>query len=232
MLRRKISLFLAVLLAIVVITPKNAYAGTCSCNMGQTRLAYLDVDNCDHATEYAVCVSPTNSLACSCVKKANSGLPKNECQCSGATVIGTNCQGTTPNALCEQRSGVCICSQYTSIDELQHQTPIGTTETSYNAFAGCSDSAINTALGCIPVDMGGFMKWLLPFLFGMAGGISFLLMVYGFILITLSKGDPKKVQGAKETITSAITGLLLSIFSLFILRLIITGILVLPGVTH
>lgn len=89
---------------------------------------------------------------------------------------------------------------------------------------------INTALGCVPVDMNQFIMWLLPVLFGISGGIAFLLMVYGFILVTLSKGDPKKVQGAKETITSAITGLLLSIFSIFILRLIVTGILKLPGV--
>lgn len=98
----------------------------------------------------------------------------------------------------------------------------------------CSSSGsgpqINTAIGCVPVDMGQFIAWLLPFLFGIAGGISFLLMVYGFILITTSKGDPKAVQGAKETITSAITGLLLSIFSIFILRLIVSGILKLPGV--
>lgn len=101
-----------------------------------------------------------------------------------------------------------------------------------DAFAGCPSGSyqVNTALGCIPVDMGQFITWLLPFLFGIAGGISFLLMVYGFILITMSKGDPKAVQGAKETITSAITGLLLSIFSIFILRLIVSGILKLPGV--
>lgn len=103
-----------------------------------------------------------------------------------------------------------------------------------DAFAGCPQSKtnpqINTALGCVPVDMGQFIGWLLPVLFGIAGGISFILMVYGFILITLSKGDPKAVQGAKETITSAITGLLLSIFSIFLLRLIVTGILKLPGI--
>lgn len=102
-------------------------------------------------------------------------------------------------------------------------------------FAGCNlaDSAspeINTALGCIPVTMGGFVKWLLPYLFGIAGGISFLLMVYGFILIGTSSGDEKKIQGAKETITSAITGLLVCIFALFILRLIAVNILKIPGI--
>ncbi len=74
------------------------------------------------------------------------------------------------------------------------------------------------------------MEWLLPKFFSIAGGIAFLLMVYGFILMSTSGGDPKKVEGAKETITSAITGLLLCIFALFLLRLIAVDILHIPGI--
>ena len=48
--------------------------------------------------------------------------------------------------------------------------------------------------------------------------------------MSTSGGDLKKVEGAKETITSAITGLLLSIFALFILRLIAVDILKIPGI--
>lgn len=90
--------------------------------------------------------------------------------------------------------------------------------------------SINTALGCIPVEPGEFIVWLLPFVFGIAGGIAFLIMVYSFILMTTSAGDPKKIQGAKETMTAAIVGLLLSVFSLFILRLISVNILKIPGI--
>ena len=102
-------------------------------------------------------------------------------------------------------------------------------------FTGCSSASssnpsINTALGCVPIQMGSFITWLLPYLFGIAGGISFLLMVYGFILMSASNGDPKAVQGAQETITSAITGLLVSIFALFLLRLITINILHIPGI--
>lgn len=88
---------------------------------------------------------------------------------------------------------------------------------------------IQTAIGCIPVEMGEFIPWLMTWLFGIAGGIAFLLMVYGFILIATSSGDEKKIQGAKETITSAIIGLLVCIFSVFILRLIAVNILQIPG---
>jgi hypothetical protein len=89
---------------------------------------------------------------------------------------------------------------------------------------------INTALGCIPVKIDELVVTLLPYLFGIAGGISFLLMISGFIKMTTSNGDPKAVQGAQESITSAITGLIVSIFALFILRLIAVKILVLPGI--
>ncbi len=74
------------------------------------------------------------------------------------------------------------------------------------------------------------MQWLLGWLLGVGGGISLLLMIYGFFLMTTSAGDPKAVQGAQETITSAIMGLLVSTFSLFLLRLIMLKILVIPGV--
>jgi len=100
----------------------------------------------------------------------------------------------------------------------------------YDPFAGCPATEINTALGCIPVEMEKFVPWLLSWLFGVAGGIAFLLMSYGFILIATSAGDEKKVQGAKETITSAVTGLLVCIFAIFILRLIAVNILQIPGI--
>ena len=96
-------------------------------------------------------------------------------------------------------------------------------------FAGCSNNDINTALGCVPVETGAFVGWLSTWVFGIAGGISFLMMVYGFFLMATSSGDPKAVAGAQETITSAIFGLLLCIFGMFVLRLIALNILQIPG---
>ncbi len=94
-----------------------------------------------------------------------------------------------------------------------------------------ADPCLETALGCVPYTVKGFSTWLMNILFGIAGGISFLLMIYGFILVGTSSGDDKKLQGAKETITSAITGLLVSIFALFIFRLIAVDILKIPGLS-
>ena len=95
--------------------------------------------------------------------------------------------------------------------------------------SGNGTQGINTALGCVPVEIGPFVGWLSGYVFGISGGIAFLMMVYGFFLMSTSSGDPKAVQGAKETVTSAITGLLVSIFGMFILRLIALDILQIPG---
>ncbi len=101
-----------------------------------------------------------------------------------------------------------------------------------NEFCGSAadpSPRINTAIGCIPVKFEDLVPWILPNLLGMAGGISFLLMVYGFILWAISEGDPKKKQAAQETVTSAVTGLLFCIFGLFIIRLIAVDIIKIPG---
>jgi hypothetical protein len=93
-----------------------------------------------------------------------------------------------------------------------------------------TDPRIRTALGCLPVTINGFIGWIVPSLFGVIGGIAFLIMIYGFIMMSTSEGDPKKAAAAKETITAAITGLILSIFAIFLVRLIMLYILRLPGV--
>lgn len=96
------------------------------------------------------------------------------------------------------------------------------------AFDTCN-GGIKTGVGCVPIEVDKFIAWLLGWLFGVAGGIAFVLMVFGFIMLGTSQGDEKKAAGAKETITSAITGLLVSIFAVFILKLIAVDILQIPG---
>ena len=63
---------------------------------------------------------------------------------------------------------------------------------------------------------------------GIAGGIAFLLMLYAGFTIVTSSGDPQRLQGGKELLTAAISGLLLIIFSIFILRVVGIQILAIP----
>ena len=81
--------------------------------------------------------------------------------------------------------------------------------------------SIDTAIGCIPVsNTTSFVTFILKWAFGIGGGIAFLLIVLASFQIMTSSGDPKKLQAGKELLTSAISGLLLLIFSVFILKVI------------
>ena len=89
---------------------------------------------------------------------------------------------------------------------------------------------IDTAIGCIPVkDTGSLVVWLSKWAVGIGGGIAFLLILYGGFLVMTSQGDPKRAAGGQETITSAVMGLIMMIFAVFILRVIGVDILDIPG---
>jgi len=219
---------------VFVFSSKNVYAGTCSCEAnGGTRMWFIGTNNCD-TDEYASgCEGSLSSdprATCECIKKATTGNTANTCTCSGSGVVtADNCVDSKP--YCNTRESViCICTGDGTLDTVGKNTSDLTESSSYDPFGNCSNNEIDTALGCIPTEMNSFVPWLMSWLFGVAGGIAFLLMVYGFILIATSSGDEKKVQGAKETITSAIVGLLVCIFAVFILKLIAVNILKIPGI--
>jgi len=87
-----------------------------------------------------------------------------------------------------------------------------------------------TALGCVEVGTGSsFFSKLLGIGIGIAGGIAFLLILFGGFQILISSGNPEQMNAGKELISSAIAGLLLIIFSVFLLKLIGYDILRIPG---
>jgi len=89
---------------------------------------------------------------------------------------------------------------------------------------------LRTAIGEFSVEnLSSFFSSFLTFAIGIGGAVSFLLIVWGGFQIILSAGNPEKVKAGKEIITSAIAGLLLIIFSVFIMRLIGYDILKIPG---
>lgn len=100
---------------------------------------------------------------------------------------------------------------------------------SFNVFASkdlsdptCNGGlGINSAIGCIPVsDTNSFMGWILGWAVGVGGGIAFLLIVYASFMVMTSQGDPTRLKAGQELLTSAISGLILLIFSVFILKFI------------
>ena len=99
-----------------------------------------------------------------------------------------------------------------------------------NPLQGCGLSAVNTAIGCIPIgNSNSFITFVLGWALGISGGIALILIIVSAFLIMTSQGDPRRLQAGKELLTAAITGLLLLIFSVFILDLLGVRILRLPG---
>ena len=99
---------------------------------------------------------------------------------------------------------------------------------------GCPAGEVNTAIGCISTSVdtasgNSFFVSILRIAIGLGGGLALLLMLYGVFIVTTSAGIPDKLKEGKEVITSAISGLLFIILSVFLLRLIGVSILGIPG---
>lgn len=88
---------------------------------------------------------------------------------------------------------------------------------------------IDTAIGSIPTNPIAFIERLFSIVLSLAGVGALGLLIYGGYNYMVSQGDPEKIKSARETITSAIIGLLFIIFSLVILQVIAGDILNIPG---
>ena len=97
-------------------------------------------------------------------------------------------------------------------------------------WCNLTQTELNTAIGCIPVfNSEDFLGFLLRWATGIGSGIAFLLIVYGGCMIMTSSGNPERLKAGQELLTSAISGLILLIFSIFILKVIGIDILGIPG---
>lgn len=88
---------------------------------------------------------------------------------------------------------------------------------------------VQTAIGAINTSPAGFVKSVFSLVLGLAGGLAILLIIYSGFQLIESRGNPEKLEAAREQLTSAIIGLLFIIFSLVIIQAIGVDILNLPG---
>lgn len=87
-----------------------------------------------------------------------------------------------------------------------------------------------TAIGCMPISATGFVKqYIFTYGVGIAGGFAFLYFLFAAFTILTSAGNPEKIEEAKQMIVSSLSGLLLIIFSVVILKTIGVDILQIPG---
>lgn len=101
----------------------------------------------------------------------------------------------------------------------------------------CGDNEIDTAIGCISTSVdttsgqNTFFGSVIKVAVGLGGGLALLLMLYGVFIVTTSAGIPDKLKEGQEVITSAVSGLIFIILSVFLLNLIGINILGIPGLS-
>lgn len=96
---------------------------------------------------------------------------------------------------------------------------------------------IDTAIGCISTSVDTtsgqdtFFGSVIKIAVGLGGGLALILMLYGVFIVTTSAGIPDKLKEGQEVITSAVSGLIFIILSVFLLNLIGINILGIPGLS-
>ncbi len=147
------------------------------------------------------------------------------CSCGG---IGKTCcpAGNAAGAAsCSQNGSTCqagTCSQPSSGGggQTQQMTVVDT------CSATGGGAGIPTAIGCIPIgDITALTTFVMRWLLGIGGGIAFLMILVAGFQIMTSSGDAKRLVTGQELLTSAVAGLVLIVFSIFVLRLIGVNIL-------
>lgn len=207
-------------------------------------------------TDYCECVPESVEL---CQIQGKTCTKDGECQSDpgcGNFVCYGNIAGRRPGT-CEEKTNLCpkanlpcandsdclaggtTCANFTCwrVSRNNKQCRLGpepkaeeTTKASEPLKCGPDDKGINTALGCIPVgSTNEFVGWFLRWAIGIAGGVAFILMLIAGFQIMTASGNPEKIQGGKELLNAAISGLVLIVFSVFLLKLIGVDILALPG---
>lgn len=124
-----------------------------------------------------------------------------------------------PLNLCKKLSDVGVCkNDKTTIYERDGTVCKATKRTPVALCVGGEECV--TAIGSINTTPGGFITSLLKYALPFAILILLLALIYvGYIVIT-SRGNPEKLQVAKEITVSVITGFLLLAFSFVILNII------------
>jgi hypothetical protein len=151
------------------------------------------------------------------------GVPEGEgdaCTCRPAAIA-------TPSAELRQ-----ICERYIKPLDSDSEEEMARRERDRNECLACAGdkNGFYSGMGCIPTELDDFIsEFVLRIGIGLAGFIAFMCILYSSFLLQTSQGNPDTIQTARDQITSCLIGLLMIIFSVFILRLIGVDILRLPG---
>ena len=151
-------------------------------------------------------------------------VASNQTTCTGTQTVTCSQNFPTPgkiNRYCCDTQKDCEDTKAGIQEEIRQGLKTPTTGTDVPT-CGSDGKGISTAIGCLPVlrSTNEFLSSLLKWAVGVGSGIAFLLMLYaGFMTMTAS-GNPERLKAGQELLTSAVAGLILLVFSVFILRFI------------
>ncbi len=136
---------------------------------------------------------------------------------------GFNCTSGQGQIFCQIGSNKYCCDRASDcVSPSGSPPPIMYGAPTQDVTAGCpSASEVYTAIGCvnfhdIPTFTGSILKWLV----GIGGGVAFLLILSGSFSVMTSSGNPERLKAGQDVITAAVSGLVLLIFSIFVLKLV------------
>ena len=95
-----------------------------------------------------------------------------------------------------------------------------------------------TMFGCIATDLGSFqsegaaasvVQTILNLIFSITGGAALLALIYGAFLVLTSQAEPEKLNQGKRIIFGAIIGVVFTLGSVFLVNLLASGVLKIPG---
>lgn len=216
---RKTLLIPALFLVLLsIINPRQALAdGSCTDpNFPRSECAVFNPGGC---VPHRICTGGVTDHFC-CPAFTPAPTPTG----GGCISLGSMCADVLGNPL-----GTC-CAPYACINVDPYggfvtcgSLPPTSTPTPAGGGASitCGTDAINTAIGCISfTSTTSFLETFLRLGIGIGGGIAFILMLVAGFQIMTSSGNPERLKAGQELLTSAIAGLILLVFSVFILRTI------------
>lgn len=127
-----------------------------------------------------------------------------------------------------------LCKERLSPVNRGNTTPLSPKETARleheldNCINCASDNGYYSAIGCVKFSLADFItRWIFGLGVSLAGLFALMCIIVAALRIQLAQGNAETVTKSREMITSCILGLLLIIFSVFLLNL--AGITFLPG---
>lgn len=174
-------------------------------NGGYTCSSTFSCEQCDN--------DPATSIP-QCPAKFFSDKSQCETGCNDPTLVCKN-----HNGIC--RDGGCQTNEtsYGPVTDCAGANPICCAPADQYLCPGAT--SISTAVGCVPLlNINETIGFLVKVGVGMVGGIGIFMILFAGLQVLMSKGDPSRLAAGRELLNSAIIGVIMVLFSVFLLRAI------------